>query len=302
LESDSQQVGSDSQAPGAGQAAQRLTNCGQSQPGTVEGVSPGPAQASFGELPWQAVVFYSNQTFVCGGSLVSDRHVVLAAHCLMFVEPEEIVVRLGEYQLSTDSEPETHQDMGVTRIHMHPGFRQGPLFSDVAVLELTGPARLSRHVQPICLPRPEQDFTGSRCLAAGWGRAAFDSGLPALPAKIESPVVDHRQCQSRLQKTRLGTFFKLDESFICAGGESGADACKGDGGGPLACPVDGRYVLAGISSWGVDCGEPGVPAVFASTTAALGFLQRAMGIAAVPADHSDIQRGDGTDGSTSYGR
>lgn len=43
---------------------------------------------------------------------------------------------------------------------------------------------------------------------------------------------------------------------------------QGDGGGPLTCPMvnaDGRdtMVLMGITSWGIDCGLPGIPGVFA---------------------------------------
>ena len=62
---------------------------------------------------------------------------------------------------------------------------------------------------------------------------------------------------------------------MCAGGEDGKDACKGDGGGPLVCDLGGVWNLAGIVSWGIGCGQRDVPGVyvkviiFLSVTAAI---------------------------------
>ena len=48
--------------------------------------------------------------------------------------------------------------------------------------------------------------------------------------------------------------------MMCAGGNGGADTCKGDSGGPLfgTDPDSGELVLVGITSWGRECGDGGV--------------------------------------------
>ena len=80
------------------------------------------------------------------------------------------------------------------------------------------------------------------------------------------PVVSNEQCQKKFREnTRLGQFFELDSSFMCAGGVEGIDACKGDGGSPLVCKRrNGPWYQAGIVSWGIGCGDKDIPAVYAS--------------------------------------
>ena len=67
------------------------------------------------------------------------------------------------------------------------------------------------------------------------------------------PLVKNRKCEQLLRdNTRLGAFFELDDSFICAGGQKGIDTCKGDGGSPLICKHDGgQWVQVGINSFDV---------------------------------------------------
>lgn len=41
----------------------------------------GGIKANPTDFPWQIVLFYQ-QKFLCGGSIINDRHILTAAHCL----------------------------------------------------------------------------------------------------------------------------------------------------------------------------------------------------------------------------
>ena len=55
----------------------------------------------------------------------------------------------------------------------------------------------------------------------------------------------------------LKTFLKhkSDDEMICARTDQidSDNTCEGDSGGPLLCEIDGKAVLAGITSFGPQC-------------------------------------------------
>lgn len=224
------------------------------------------SQTKFAEFPWMGIVFFKNQTFKCGASLVDDRWVLTAAHCVAGYNPYDIRVRLGEYQVDVFDEKYPYEDYDVASITVHPKFNSANLHNDVAVLELDRPVSYRYHINRICLPPPDRVHPGgTQCIATGWGKDAFDGGkYQVIMKKVVLPVVPYEACQNMLRKTRLGLFFILDKSFVCAGGKANLDACTGDGGGPLVClnPHSGRYELYGMTAWGIGCGIEGHPGVY----------------------------------------
>ena len=64
-----------------------------------------------------------------------------------------------------------------------------------------------------------------RCFLSGWGTNSQGNFQPIL-REVDLPIVDDDVCEVQLQRTRLTHSFRLDKnSFLCAGGEFGKDAC-----------------------------------------------------------------------------
>ena len=58
------------------------------------------------EYPWQVAILKKEQfdnVYVCGGSLVDGSHILTAAHCIKSYRPEDLRIRLGEWDVNNDS-------------------------------------------------------------------------------------------------------------------------------------------------------------------------------------------------------
>ncbi|XP_069830530.1 mannan-binding lectin serine protease 1 isoform X2 [Dendropsophus ebraccatus] len=221
--------------------------------------------AKRGISPWIAMLSYSasNNPF-CGGSLLGDKWVVTAAHCLHqeledenalltpadLLPPSSFKIILGKHRtLKTD---DTEQSLQAKRFILHPGYKSGTFQNDIALLELSARAHLNDYVTPVCLPDAEvqaDDFV----VVSGWGKQ-FLKRLPESLMEIEIPVVAHEVCKAGY--TKMGKL--LSEDMICAGlSEGGQDACSGDSGGPMVTfsRETNKWYLVGTVSWGVGCGE-----------------------------------------------
>jgi len=72
---------------------------------------------------------------------------------------------------------------------------------------------------------------------------------------VELPIVDSNLCSRSMERYGVG----LATDMVCAGGTKGnRDACKGDSGGPMV--VEG--VLAGLTAWGIGCGQESTPGAY----------------------------------------
>ncbi|KAH9637189.1 hypothetical protein HF086_016211 [Spodoptera exigua] len=241
-------------------------------------------ESEFGEYPWQTAILKKDpkeSVYVCGGTLIDGLHILTAAHCVKSYKGFELRVRLGEWDVNRDVEFYPYIERDIVSVHVHPLYYAGTLDNDLAILKMDHPVEWTKypHISPACLPDKYTDYSGQRCWTTGWGKDAFgDYGkYQNILKEVDVPILSHGQCQQQLRQTRLGYNYELNPGFTCAGGEEGKDACKGDGGGPLVCERSGTWQIVGVVSWGIGCGQPGVPGVYVKVAHYLDWISQITG-------------------------
>ncbi len=212
-------------------------------------------------VPWQvALVDTSHYGFpiqFCGGSILDERHVLTAAHCV--AEPDSLtpdVIYAGTTLLG-----DPQQVVAVTDRRAHPGYGAGGPASDVAVLTLSTPLSLdgagARAVELASSPTA----AGTALTVSGWGDTSNGEGLyPNQLRAVTVHAIADATCAASYGVALAPAV------MLCAGEPGGAkDSCAGDSGGPLV--EAGTSVLAGVVSFGYQCALPGYPGVYAEVAA-----------------------------------
>jgi secreted trypsin-like serine protease len=190
--------------------------------------------------------------FLCNGALIDQKKILTVAQCVEAFEnyPEQIDVRLGEYDLEQEVEPDAFEDHQVSSIRIHPKYDNDTLTNDLAILTLVDYVKNAVHISPVCLPSESEAFESKSCVTTGWGNRQ------SVLKEFFVDCLGDEECSQRLHRSKLGPYYHLHPSFFCAQSRD-QSSCLIDGGGPLVCRRrDSSYALIGLLSWSVDDNSP----------------------------------------------
>ncbi|XP_053326507.1 transmembrane protease serine 9-like isoform X2 [Spea bombifrons] len=226
----------------------------------------GGSDAAAGSWPWQVSLF-RGKALICGGSVISERWLLTAAHCVSGSNDASLYsVRLGALNLSTVNSYEIASS--VKQIVLHPNYSNTTSAGDLALLQLNTSVTFSQFIRPVCLPDNSTAFPeGMNCTVTGWGNVNHSKSLPP-PSTLQQvvvPLVEQKSCDQMYHQnsTVAPTLAIIRPDMICAGlAAGGKDSCQGDSGGPLVCRLNSTWFQVGIVSWGTGCALPNRPGVY----------------------------------------
>lgn len=161
-------------------------------------------------------------TGLCGGSLISTRAVLTAAHCPIGTQNTQVV--LGAHQLTANEATQQRQTVEPSGYRIHAQYNSQNLNNDIAILILPAAATLNQWVALSTLPPlgNSELFVGDLARVTGWGRIS-DSGTATSThlRSVENNIVANAVCAAT-----FGTSVTI-ASTLCKGTTGGRSACNG---------------------------------------------------------------------------
>ncbi|KAJ0173210.1 hypothetical protein K1T71_011386 [Dendrolimus kikuchii] len=209
-----------------------------------------------GEWPWVVALFKikaHQMRFECSGTLVSEWHVITAAHCMhihdMVTYTHEVLIKLGAYDLD-DFADDITKNSYISKATIHDAYDPYTLKNDILILTLKKKVIYNNYIRPICLWSGDQTdisyIVNKRGVVAGWGENESKEPGQGKPRHATLSIVSTETCRASRPE-----FYKLtSDTTLCAGDRNGTGPCNGDSGGGLYVRTtgDNRWKLRGITS------------------------------------------------------
>ncbi|CRK96187.1 CLUMA_CG009616, isoform A [Clunio marinus] len=217
-----------------------------------------------GEYPW-LVAFYERRsnTFFCAGSLISQKHILSAAHCFQNkreinkLPPEFVEAHLGKFNLSVQNESNSKKYLIwelifnfkylIWELILHPDwdFNHEKFDADLSIAVTKQSIQFSNYIRPVCLPSLSYDEINGIGSVVGWGKSSEYELHAIVPSKLNLPAINASHCYTKFPELAA---FSSNRAF-CGGFENeGRSPCLGDSGGGFYFDVNDIWIIRGVIS------------------------------------------------------
>ncbi|XP_055910687.1 uncharacterized protein LOC129945051 [Eupeodes corollae] len=213
----------------------------------------------------------------CGSSLISERYVLTAAHCVNDPLALPTVVRLGVVVWNSKDEDYPPLDAEIENIIVHPEYRSHLRYHDIALIKLRNDVKFTAFIRPACLNSDLRDLdSNTRLVVIGWGVTNVQTRARSeilLMTNVTTVALQECNATHIAYGTSRSYRSGLNEGHLCAyDPELKKDACQSDSGGPLQLVRNKQSTIVGIVSFGLSCGSS-VPSVYTRVAFYLDWIE-----------------------------
>lgn len=196
-----------------------------------------------GEAPYTVVLLSLSKSLHCTGSIISDRFILTAAHCVS--RTWKIIAGITSF--------DNHQHLQYRRVikrKVHKRYKSIYTPFDIGMLLMDKPLFFNNMVNAISLPQSIKNLPEYGTIY-GWGMINRYQEYPATLQTAKVPIIDYKNCNI-LDHIYFNQ--DLNQYSLCSGRSNATNidivpvATGGDSGGPLVKKLSSNDELIGIIS------------------------------------------------------
>ncbi|KAK3909252.1 Serine protease 2 [Frankliniella fusca] len=237
------------------------------------------SNATLGQFPWMLGITIDTN-FFCGGSIISEKWVLTAGHCVdggkSFSIVAGVIMRTG----GTESTRQVVTATAATA-YRHPDYNSKFIDNDIGLIQTNVDFVWNENVKPVRLPSYSMAIDmmiGKKATISGWGKTDDDvthEGSQSL-LYADLTIADGSICFDHYGNTWI-------PNKLCINTKADKrSTCSGDSGGPLVMKEDdGLWTEIGLTSFGdLEGCTKNLPVVFTRVASFLEFIEATTNIKA----------------------